>query len=156
MINPKEYKVISLRECPTPKDLQMCDNPEKVSEYFNLNIKTHPYYNPEVESLFCLVLNTRKRVKGHFLISTGTIDTLLAHPREIFRGAIIASAAAIILVHNHPSGDASPSEADIRMTREIIRGGRLLKIEVCDHIIMGEKSESNKGYCSLRELGYFF
>jgi len=96
------------------------------------------------------MLNTRRRVKGHQLISIGTLDTILVHPRGVFRGAIVAAAAAVVIMHNHPSGEAQPSEADIKVTRDLIRAGQLLKIEVLDHVIMG-----NPGHCSLREVGYF-
>jgi DNA repair protein RadC len=90
-------------------------------------------------------------------LASGTLDTLLVHPREVFRTAIAAGAAALILVHNHPSGDPTPSEADIRVTRDIIRGGQLLKIEVLDHIILGRRvAERSRDYVSLRELGYFY
>ena len=60
------------------------------------------------------------------------------------------------MMHNHPSGDPTPSEADIKVTRDLIRGGQLLKIEVLDHVVMGQAGEGQKGYTSLRELGYFF
>ena len=95
-----------------------------------------------------LLLNTRRRVKGHQLLTIGTMDTLLVHPREVFRGAVIANASAIVLMH--PSGDPTPSEADIKATRDLIRAGQLLKIEVVDHIILGNPNRS-----SLREAGYF-
>ena len=68
----------------------------------------------------------------------------------VFRLAIVTSAAAIVLMHNHPSGESSPSEADIRVTRDLIRAGQLLKIEVLDHVVMG-----NPNHSSLRALGYF-
>jgi DNA repair protein RadC len=67
------------------------------------------------------------------------------------------SAAAVVLAHNHPSGDPSPSEADIKVTRDLIRAGQLLKIEVLDHVIIGRATpERPKDYASLRELGYFY
>ena len=97
------------------------------------------------------MLNTRRRVKGHQLVSIGTLDTILIHPREVFRLAIMTCASAIVLIHNHPSGEATPSEADIKVTRDLIRAGQLLKIEVLDHVVMG-----NPNHCSLRELGYFY
>jgi DNA repair protein RadC len=78
------------------------------------------------------------------------MDTILCHPREVFRLAIMASAAAIIIAHNHPSGESTPSEADIKITRDLIRAGQLLKIEVLDHII------GNPSHTSLRNLGYFY
>jgi DNA repair protein RadC len=110
-----------------------------------------------VEAFQVLLLNTRKKLIRVEEISDGTLDTLLVHPREVFRAAIAANAAAIILVHNHPSGDPTPSEADIKVTRDLIRAGQLLKIEVVDHVILGRaSSERTKDYSSLRELGYFY
>ncbi len=89
-------------------------------------------------------------------ISQGTLDTILVHPREVFRTAIAAGASAIVLAHNHPSGDPAPSEADIRVTRDLIRAGQILKIEVLDHVILGRRSlERARDYVSLRELGCF-
>jgi DNA repair protein RadC len=81
----------------------------------------------------------------------GTLDTLLAHPREIFRTAIAAAASAILVMHNHPSGEPEPSEADIRLTRDLIRAGQLLRIDVLDHVIVGQPT-----HCSLKDLGFFY
>jgi DNA repair protein RadC len=111
----------------------------------------------EVETFQALLLNTRRRLIRVEPISNGTLDTILVHPREVFKAAIAANAAAIVLVHNHPSGDPTPSEADIKVTRDLIRAGQLLKVEVLDHIIIGRATpERPKDYVSLRELGYFF
>jgi hypothetical protein len=152
----KEFKVVALRECPLSKDLIVCDTPEKAAEYWRLNVATHPYFNSECECLVVLFLTTRHRVKGHQLVSIGTLDAILTHPRETFRAAIVASAAAIILMHNHPSGESTPSEADIKVTRDMIRAGELLRIEVLDHVIVGHATPQRpKDYMSLRELGYF-
>ncbi len=110
----------------------------------------------EVETLQVVLLNTRRRLIRVEEISNGTLDTLLVHAREVFRSAIAANASALVLVHNHPSGDPTPSEADIKITRDLIRAGQLLKIEVLDHVILGRASlERSKDYSSLRELGYF-
>ena len=119
MKQPQEYKVVSLRECPTPESLMICETPEQVAEYWRLNIATNPYYNPDLECFAVLMLNTRRRAKGHCLVAHGTMDTILVHPREVFRAAVISAAAAIVLVHNHPSGDPTPSPEDISVTREI-------------------------------------
>ena len=147
---PKEYRVIALRECPTPKELILCDTPNKVAEYWNLHLKNHPYVAPDCECFVVLFLTTRRCIKGHHLVSIGTLDTLLVHPREVFRIAIIAGGvSAIVLAHNHPSGDPSPSEADIKVTMDLVRAGQILKIEVLDHVVIG----SNR-HASLRELGY--
>lgn len=147
---PYEYKVTALRECPTPESLALCDTPQKVADYWRLHVPSHPYFSPECECFVVLMLNTRRRVKGHYLVSVGTQDTILVHPREVFRLAIMTAAAALVLTHNHPSGEATPSEADVKVTRDLIRAGQLLKIEVLDHVVMG-----NPGHSSLRELGYF-
>ncbi|MDX1951281.1 MAG: DNA repair protein RadC [Verrucomicrobiota bacterium] len=110
----------------------------------------------EVEYLQALLLNTRGRLIRVERISQGTLDSLLVHPREVFKAAISGNASAIVLVHNHPSGDPTPSEADIKVTRDLIRAGQLLRIEVQDHVILGKKTEKrSRDYVSLRELGYF-
>src|ERR1039457_2889517 len=110
--NPYEYRVTALGECPTPDSLQHCETPDKAADYWRLHIASHPYFNSECECLVVFILNTRRRVKGHYLVSIGTMDTILCHPREVFRLAIMASAAAIIIAHNHPSGESTPSQAD--------------------------------------------
>jgi DNA repair protein RadC len=148
---PYEYKVVPLRECPTPENMQLCDTPDAAANYWRLHVPQNPYFNPECECFTVLLLNTRRRVKAHQIVSFGTHDTILVHPLNVFRLAVITSAAAVVLMHNHPSGDATPSEADIKVTRDLIRAGQLLKIEVLDHVIMG-----NPNRCSLRELGYFY
>lgn len=153
--NPKEYRISTLRECPC--ELQLCDNPDRVAEYWRKHVTSHPYFNSEVECFVVLLLNSRRRVRGHHFVSTGTLDTLLVHPREVFRAAVIGAAAALVCCHNHPSGEPSPSEADIKVTRDLIRAGQLLKIELLDHVIVGQPSSENaRGFVSLRELGYFY
>jgi len=148
---PHEFKITPLRECPTPESLTFCETPDHAAGYWRLHIAANPYFNPECECLAVVLLNVRKKVKGHHIISTGTQDTILVHPREVFRLAVMTAASGIVLMHNHPSGESSPSEADIKVTRDLIRGGQLLKIEVLDHVIIG-----NNNFSSLRELGYFY
>jgi len=127
------------------------DTPERVADL--LREANRPY---EVECFQAVLLNTRRKLIRVEKISQGTLDTILVHPREVFRLAIGVNAAALVLVHNHPSGDPTPSEADIKVTRDLIRAGQLLKIEVLDHIILGRPThERPKDYVSLRELGYW-
>ncbi len=127
------------------------DNPETVVSFIRESNRLK-----SVEAFQVLLLNTRKKLIRVEEISEGTLDTLLVHPRDVFRAAITANAAGIVLVHNHPSGDPTPSDADIKVTRDLIRAGQLLKIEVVDHIIIGRASaQRTKDYSSLRELGYF-
>ena len=111
----------------------------------------------QVETFQVLLLNTRRKLIRIETISQGTLDTILVHPREVFKSAITAGASAIVLVHNHPSGDPTPSEADVRVTRDLIRAGQLLKIEVLDHVILGARTQDRpKDYVSLREMGLFY
>lgn len=148
---PVDFKVVCLRECPLPLDLSSCETPQCAVAYWHRHIATWSHFNPDCECLVVLVLNVRRKIKGHQIAGLGIVDSVLAHPREIFRGAVIAAASSIVLMHNHPAGDPTPSEADIRVTRDCIRAGQLLKIEVLDHVIIG-----NPNHVSLRELGYFY
>ena len=128
------------------------DEPSRIADY--LREANRQYH---VEQFQAVLLNTRRKLIRVEQISQGTLDQIMVHPREVFRSAISANASAIVLVHNHPSGDPTPSEADVKTTRDIIRAGQLLKIDVLDHIIFGRKANANgKDYVSLRELGYFF
>lgn len=130
----------------------LVDNPERAADLLREDVRFY-----DVEHFHVVLLNTRRRLISIEKISQGTLDTAIIHPREVFRPAIQAASSAIIMVHNHPSGDPSPSEADIRITRDLIRAGQLLKIEVVDHIILGRATtERPKDYVSLRELGYFY
>jgi DNA repair protein RadC len=139
------------------KDLQrespVLDNPEAI-----VQLLREQNLVKSVETFQVLLLNTRRRlIRVVDKISDGTLDTILVHPREVFKAAIAANAAAIVLAHNHPSGDPTPSEADIKVTRDLIRAGQLLKIEVLDHVILGRATADRpKDYASLRELGYFY
>jgi DNA repair protein RadC len=128
------------------------DTPERIADLLR-----EANRNYEVEHFQAVLLNTRRKLIRVDHVSQGTLDTILVHPREVFKTAIAANAAAVVLVHNHPSGDPTPSEADIKVTRDLIRAGQLLKIDVLDHVIIGRASQERpKDYVSLRELGYFY
>ena len=79
LFNPKEFKLVSLRECPTPAEMQLCDTPDKAAAYWREYVPGHPYFNRDVECFVVLLLNTRRKVQGHCLISMGTLDTTLVH-----------------------------------------------------------------------------
>jgi DNA repair protein RadC len=133
-------------------DTPVLDSPERIADLLREENRLY-----EVERFQVALLNTRRKLIRVERISQGTLDTILVHPREVFKLAIAANAAAIVLVHNHPSGDPTPSEADIKVTRDLIRAGQLLKIEILDHVILGRRTQERaKDYCSLRELGYFY
>jgi len=152
----KQFKVLTLREVPAPESLKRLEGADQAAEYWHTAIATDDRFNGDVESFYVLLLNARRRCFAHVLVSQGTLDTILVHPREVFRAALIGNASAVIVMHNHPSGDPTPSEADIKVTRDLIRAGQLLKVELLDHVVIGKAAEGAKGYCSLRELGYFY
>ena len=148
MKNPCEFKVMRVRECITSADL--VDTPDRAFEYWKANVATAPWFDPAKEAFVVLILNTRRRILGHNLVALGGLDSVAVHPREVFRPVIVAAGSAIILAHNHPSLDPSPSEADIRVTRDLVRAGQLLKIDILDHVIIGST------FTSLRSLGYLY
>ena len=147
---PKEFKIVSMRELAADGPF-VCDNPDLAADYWRQHIATHPFFNPDVECLAVLLLNARRRVTGHHFVSVGLLDSTQSHPREVFRAAIIGAAAAIILMHNHPSGDPTPSDEDCTITRQLIKVGNIVKIELLDHVIVGDDK-----HCSLKALGYFY
>ncbi len=136
----------------TPDEPPLLDSPARVADFLREDLR-----RLEVETFHVLLLNRRRRLIAAERLSQGTLDTLLVHPREVFRPAIAANAAAIVVAHNHPSGDPSPSEADIKATRDLIRAGHILRIEVLDHVILGRRTaERERDYQSLKELGHFY
>ncbi|MCB1228205.1 MAG: DNA repair protein RadC [Verrucomicrobiales bacterium] len=107
------------------------------------------------ESVRVLLVNTRHRLLRQEEISYGTFNEASAHPREILRPAILHNAYGLILLHNHPSGDPSPSEADIRLTRRIKEVAPLMRVAFLDHLIIGTRLQSRpQPYFSFRESGY--
>lgn len=100
----------------------------------------HRLRDLEVEEFHLLALDTRSRVLRDVLVTRGLLDSSLVHPREVFRAAIAEAAAGIILVHNHPSGDPTPSAEDRAVTRQLVAAGQLLDVPVYDHVIVaGDK-----------------
>ncbi|HWD21048.1 MAG TPA: DNA repair protein RadC [Verrucomicrobiae bacterium] len=134
------------------RESPVLDTPESVAGLLREDNRAY-----EVENFQVVLLNARKRLIRVERVSQGLVDTLLVHPREVFKSAIAANASFVVLAHNHPSGDPTPSEQDVKVTRDLVRAGRLLQIEVVDHVILGRKSaEGGRDYASLRELGFFY
>ncbi|MED3832074.1 RadC family protein [Peribacillus frigoritolerans] len=101
------------------------------------------------EHFVCLYLNTKNQVLQKTTVFIGSLNASIVHPREVFKEAFKRSAASIICLHNHPSGDPSPSREDIEVTKRLVECGKIIGIEVLDHIIIGEHK-----YVSLKEKGY--
>jgi len=101
------------------------------------------------EHFWALALNTKNRLLKMVEVSVGSLNASIVHPRELFKDAVKVSAASIVVVHNHPSGDPTPSGADIQLTRRLVKSGDVLGIEVLDHVVIGDGGE----HASLRDLG---
>jgi DNA repair protein RadC len=114
-----------------PNERPVIDSPETAALLFQGELGHAPQ-----EKFAVLLLDIKHRVMGQQLISMGTLDETLAHPRDIFREAIRQNAARIIVAHNHPSGDSTPSPEDIQLTRNLLQAGRLLHIPVLDHLVI--------------------
>lgn len=120
-------------------------SPSAIARYYMEDMR---HRNREVLKL--LMLNTRSRLIGEMNISVGTVNMALVSPRELFVEAVRKNAVSIILLHNHPGGDPAPSREDVRVTRRVSEAGRLIGIELLDHIIIG-----NNCFISLKEKGFF-
>ena len=129
----------------------LLDTPDRVADLLREELR-----HESSERFIVVLLNSRRRLIRTETLSNGTLDTVFVHARDVFRGAIVANASALVIAHNHPSGDPTPSESDIKVTRDLIRAGQLLKIELLDHVILGRAtSERAKDWVSLKELGLF-
>ena len=127
---------------PELKNFDIKD-PESVVRAIRASIK-----DKAKEHFKLILLNPRNKIIGISTISIGTLNASLVHPREVFKDAITHSAASVVLAHNHPSGDPEPSEDDIKITKKLVDSGKILGIEVLDHIIIGKNN-----FCSFKERG---
>lgn len=105
------------------------------------------------ETFHVLMLNAKNNLINRVMASIGILDASLVHAREVFRQAVVENAGAVVLVHNHPSGDPTPSAEDIRITRQLIEAGSILGITVTDHVIIGRETDGSQAFLSMREQG---
>ena len=101
------------------------------------------------EKFLCLHLDARNRVISYEVVAIGSLSQVIVHPREVFKGTILSNAQSVILCHNHPSGDLTPSKQDIDLTKRVRHAGQILGIEVLDHMIFGDE----KSFFSMKEKG---
>jgi DNA repair protein RadC len=152
-----ELKVVVLRELAVPHT--EISTPEQMFAAWQSIVPRAEWFDPTKECMVEFFLNTRRRLEGFQLVALGTLDSVCVTPREIYRPAIANGASAILVAHNHPSGDRTPSDADIKVTRDLIKAGQVIRIELLDHLIIGKSGylgSDDQGYSSLRNLGYFF
>jgi len=129
------------------------DGPEASFGFWREVVEADPTYEPDKEHLIAVLLDTKLRPKGYHVVSVGSLNESLAHPREIFRAAIIAAAYGVVVIHNHPSGDPTPSQADHRLTHRIRDAAELLTINFLDHLVAGNAEGGRQPYYSFRESG---
>jgi DNA repair protein RadC len=139
------YRLVS------PGESSRLDNPAAITRYLQSAYDESPLQ----EVFYAVYLDRRNRPLGRHLISMGTLTSTIVSPREVFRGAILAGAAAMVVSHNHPSGDPSPSSADLHLTRQLREAAKTLEIDLLDHVIAGtrESDPLSKGFYSFREAG---
>ncbi|MBE6081492.1 MAG: DNA repair protein RadC [Tissierellaceae bacterium] len=125
------------RKISTPQDV------------YNIGIEILQMDKLAEEYVYMLSLNTKNVITGIFTISQGTLNSSLVHPREVYKRALLNNANSIILTHNHPSGDPTPSNEDIKITHQLMETGKILNIELLDHIVIGSGE-----YSSLKQLGF--
>lgn len=145
MKNQNEIKVVSIRlvEEPPLYSNRALQTAQDVLDTVGEEIRKYD------RELFCILnLRSKNQVINMNIVSMGTLSTALVHPREVFKSAILSNAAGIMLIHNHPSGECSPSKVDIEVTKRMAEAGDLMGITVLDHIIVGEQE-----YYSFRETG---
>lgn len=147
----KNLKVISLNETAGKEKVKF-NSSDSINKVWG-DVRESSWYDEEKECVVVFSLNTKLEVKGFFLVSLGTLNESLVHPREIFKPLIADSAYAFVLSHNHPSGDPYPSEADRRFTRRIKEVADLLQISLLDHIVVGGENANGYKYFSFKESG---
>lgn len=125
------YAVQMVRERELLYNAQSLHTPQEAAAAFNALVG-----DPDRESFAVIMLNAKNKISGLHVVSTGSLNQSIVHPRETFKAAILANAAGVILAHNHPSGDTKPSKEDIDITQRLREAGDILNIKVMDHVIV--------------------
>jgi DNA repair protein RadC len=139
-----------------PSTNELCTTPEALANYWNSQVAGAPDYTPDQERIVAVILNPRMRPTGWHLVALGTCNECLARVSEILRPAVVCNSYAFALIHNHPSGDVSPSEADNRLTQRVKDAATLMGIRLIDHLIVTEQSRlmpNASRFFSFRETG---
>ena len=141
------FELANRLDTPTEfeKQLPVVKTPDEVFSLVKASLKDY-----KKEHFIVLLLDTRSQLIRSAEISVGSLDTSIVHPREVFKEALAASAASVIFVHNHPSGNPEPSADDVQLTKRLAEAGKMMGVEVLDHVIIG-----NKKYLRLKREGLF-
>lgn len=143
----KELKVLTVRETDVAYDPQI-RRAMDIETLWRDEIERRDWYDSEKECMVAFHLDTAHRINGYHLVSLGDLNSSIVHPREVFRAAILNASQAIILAHNHPSGDPNSSSDDIHLTKQMQQAGDLLHLNVLDHVIIGRTR-----FLSMQEKG---
>ena len=129
------------------------DTPESLADFWRKIVATQADFEPEKESVIVVMLDTRLSPFAWHRVSLGTVNESSCHPREVMRPVIVSGAAGFAILHNHPSGDPSPSRGDERITRMMVEVAKIMDIQFIDHVIVGRPAPGRASYYSFREGG---
>jgi DNA repair protein RadC len=146
MVNISFFSLKVVREKTGRYDIERkINNPQSL---YDIATQVIEIQDQAEESMWMITLDTTLKVTGLFEISRGSLDSSIAHPREIYKRAILQNASSIALIHNHPSGDPTPSTEDTNITQRVSEAGTLLGIQLIDHLVIGDGN-----YRSMKEMG---
>jgi len=146
---PSRVALIRIGESPSFGEQRALDCAEELDAFWHSTIARQPDFEADREHLVVVLLTAKLRLIGYHVVASGTLSECCAHPREIFRAAIISASYAIVVMHNHPSGDAAPSSADRRLTSKLREAASIIDISLLDHVIVGQMGT----HYSFREAG---
>ena len=144
-----QYKITLLKSKISEEDVKFSCSKDVAENSFIHSLFTAN--DNDKEKLYVIILNIKNKVIGYSLVSMGSLTASIVHLREVLKPAILASAASIIIIHNHPSGDPDPSSDDIEITNRIAKASSIMGINLLDHIILGFEADEFKGYYSFKQ-----
>lgn len=139
MDRPHRSYMLKVLRVGEPEPSMRIDTPALAKRYWNNVIREQPWFDEGKEHIIVLLLSTKFEVEGYSLVSIGSLSESVAHPREIFRAAVANGNYAIIILHNHPSGDPRPSRTDQSLTTRLMQAAEILQIRLLDHVIIGRR-----------------
>jgi DNA repair protein RadC len=145
--NLGQFRIMAVHD--GPHHVLALDRPEAIVEAWHEHVAASPWFDSEKEHLVVFVLDGRLVLKGWNVVSIGTVNEAMCHPRDVLRPVLVAAGYGFVMAHNHPSGDPSPSRADHGTTRRLDEAGKLVGTRLLDHVVVGR----NRSYFSFREAG---
>jgi len=149
-----EVRCMVVRE--TDSEQKRLRTPEDIYDAWNNSVIQADWFNPDKECIVVFFLSAQNILRGFEMVAIGILDSCLVHPREIYRSAITAGASGIVIAHHHPSGDPTPSAEDVRVTRQLVKAGKIIDIDLKDHVIIGhhyQQRPKHTAWVSMREEG---